>query len=122
MCALAGAFCYSDLGINFPSSGGEYVDLTEAFGPIWGFMTGWVSVLRRLLGAHRARGAGAFRLPRLLIPAGRLANSAVVFRRGNWAFRLGGAQASASVIAGSIYGDQLPIIRVRSRIRTYPRH
>jgi basic amino acid/polyamine antiporter, APA family len=41
--ALAGAFCYSELGINFPSSGGEYVYLTRAYGPTWGFMTGWVS-------------------------------------------------------------------------------
>jgi hypothetical protein len=27
ICALADAFCYSDLGVNFPSSGGEYVYL-----------------------------------------------------------------------------------------------
>ena len=25
VCALFGAFCYSELGINMPSSGGEYV-------------------------------------------------------------------------------------------------
>src|SRR5882724_6182183 len=43
ICALAGSFCYSELGINFPSSGGEYVYLTRAYGPAWGFMTGWVS-------------------------------------------------------------------------------
>jgi len=41
--ALVGAFCYSELGVNFPSSGGEYVYLTRAYGPTWGFMTGWVS-------------------------------------------------------------------------------
>ncbi len=41
--ALAGALCYSELGINFPRSGGEYVYLTEAWGPVWGFLTGWVS-------------------------------------------------------------------------------
>jgi APA family basic amino acid/polyamine antiporter len=41
--ALAGALCYSELAINFPKSGGEYVYLTQAFGPTWGFMTGWVS-------------------------------------------------------------------------------
>lgn len=41
--ALAGAFCYSELGINFPASGGEYVYLTRAFGPTWGFMSGWTS-------------------------------------------------------------------------------
>lgn len=43
LCAMAGAFCYSELGVNFPSSGGEYVYLTRAFGPTWGFMTGWLS-------------------------------------------------------------------------------
>ena len=43
VCAFLGAICYSELGINFPSSGGEYVYLTRAFGPTWGFMTGWAS-------------------------------------------------------------------------------
>ncbi len=41
--ALIGAMCYSELGVNFPSSGGEYVFLTQAYGPVWGFMTGWTS-------------------------------------------------------------------------------
>lgn len=41
--AFLGAMCYAELGINFPSSGGEYVYLTKAFGPVWGFMTGWAS-------------------------------------------------------------------------------
>lgn len=41
--ALLGAICYSELGINLPSSGGEYVYLTRAYGPAWGFMSGWVS-------------------------------------------------------------------------------
>jgi APA family basic amino acid/polyamine antiporter len=41
--ALCGAFCFSELGVNFPSSGGEYVYLTRAYGPTWGFITGWVS-------------------------------------------------------------------------------
>ena len=41
--AVLGAICYSELGINLPSSGGEYVYLTRAYGPTWGFMSGWVS-------------------------------------------------------------------------------
>ncbi|MGE0703323.1 MAG: APC family permease [Vicinamibacterales bacterium] len=41
--ALAGALCYSELAINFPRSGGEYVYLSEAYGPAWGFINGWVS-------------------------------------------------------------------------------
>lgn len=41
--ALAGALCYSELAINFQRSGGEYVYLSEAWGPAWGFINGWVS-------------------------------------------------------------------------------
>lgn len=41
--ALTGALCYSELGVNFPRSGGEYVYLSEAWGPAWGFIDGWVS-------------------------------------------------------------------------------
>lgn len=43
LCALAGAWCYSELGVNYPSSGGEYVYLTQAYGPTWGFLSGWIS-------------------------------------------------------------------------------
>jgi basic amino acid/polyamine antiporter, APA family len=41
--AVLGALCYSELGVNLPNSGGEYVYLTRAYGPTWGFMSGWVS-------------------------------------------------------------------------------
>ena len=41
--AFAGALSYSELGINFPSSGGEYVYLTHAYGPDVGLHAGWVS-------------------------------------------------------------------------------
>ena len=41
--ALAGALSYVELALNFPRSGGEYVYLSEAWGPAWGFIDGWVS-------------------------------------------------------------------------------
>ena len=41
--ALVGAICYSELAVNLQRSGGEYVYLTEAWGPAWGFINGWVS-------------------------------------------------------------------------------
>jgi APA family basic amino acid/polyamine antiporter len=41
--AMLGAICYSELALNFTSSGGEYLYLTRAYGPTWGFITGWVS-------------------------------------------------------------------------------
>jgi APA family basic amino acid/polyamine antiporter len=44
-CALLGASCYSELAVNFPTSGGEYVYLSEAYGATWGFISGWVSLV-----------------------------------------------------------------------------
>ncbi len=41
--AIAGCLAYSELGINLPRSGGEYVYIREAWGPMWGFLSGWVS-------------------------------------------------------------------------------
>jgi basic amino acid/polyamine antiporter, APA family len=41
--ALAGCFAYAELGMNIPRAGGEYAYLREAWGPGWGFLSGWVS-------------------------------------------------------------------------------
>jgi len=41
--ALAGALSYSELGAAFPRAGGEYIYLREAYGPVWGFLSGWTS-------------------------------------------------------------------------------
>jgi basic amino acid/polyamine antiporter, APA family len=41
--ALLGAICYSELALNFPQSGGEYLYLSRTYGPTWGFVAGWVS-------------------------------------------------------------------------------
>jgi len=41
--ALAGALSYSELGSAFPRAGGEYIYLREAYGPLWGFLSGWTS-------------------------------------------------------------------------------
>ena len=41
--SLAGALSYSELGAAFPEAGGEYVYLREAYGPLWGYLSGWTS-------------------------------------------------------------------------------
>src|ERR1700722_12242559 len=41
--ALAGALTNGELGGLFPRSGGEYVYLREAYGPSFGFLSGWTS-------------------------------------------------------------------------------
>src|SRR5262245_53669997 len=39
--ALLGAFCFAELASTYPRSGGEYVYLTRAYGPLVGFLFGW---------------------------------------------------------------------------------
>jgi APA family basic amino acid/polyamine antiporter len=41
--ALTGAFCYSELGASLPQAGGDYIYLRQAYGPLVGFLSGWVS-------------------------------------------------------------------------------
>jgi APA family basic amino acid/polyamine antiporter len=43
MVALVGALSNGELGGLFPRSGGEYVYLREAYGPAFGFLSGWMS-------------------------------------------------------------------------------
>jgi amino acid transporter len=39
---LLGALTYGELGAVFPKAGGDYIYLKEAYGPLAGFMVGWV--------------------------------------------------------------------------------
>ena len=43
--AIAGALTYSELAARMPEAGGEYVYLRKPFGPLWGFLSGWVSLI-----------------------------------------------------------------------------
>jgi basic amino acid/polyamine antiporter, APA family len=39
--SLLGALAVAELGAAMPKAGGIYVYLSEAFGPVWGFLYGW---------------------------------------------------------------------------------
>src|SRR5437868_13356255 len=96
--ALAGAVSYSELGINFPSAGGEYVYLTRAYGPAWGFITGWVSFFAGF-SAPIAVAALAFSdYLGFFFPSIKQANAAWTVGSGDWVFKLGGAQIVASAL------------------------
>src|SRR4029450_9045364 len=43
--AVAGTLSYAELGTMFPEGGGQYHYLKQAFGPLWGFLFGWTSML-----------------------------------------------------------------------------
>src|ERR1700722_2041047 len=67
--ALAGALTNGELGGLFPRSGGEYVYLREAYGPAFGFLSGWTSFWIGFPGsiAALASGLGSPRAPVLLL-------------------------------------------------------
>jgi APA family basic amino acid/polyamine antiporter len=47
---LAGALTYAELGAAMPEAGGQYVFLREAYGPLVGFLFGWITFLAYLSG------------------------------------------------------------------------
>ncbi len=95
ICALAGAFCYSELGVNFPSSGGEYVYLTQAFGATWGFMTGWVSFFAGFSAPIAAAALAFSDYFGHFFPAFKLENAHHIAGSGAWEFKLGVSQILA---------------------------
>ena len=52
--ALAGAFCFAELGANRPKVGGGYVYLRDAFGALPAFLYGWTLLLIIATGAIAA--------------------------------------------------------------------
>ena len=96
--AFAGALSYSELGINFPSSGGEYVYLTHAFGPEWGFMTGWVSFFAGFSAPIAAAALAFSDYLGYFSPALKQANAKFVIGSGVFSLRLGAGQLLACVL------------------------
>jgi APA family basic amino acid/polyamine antiporter len=94
--ALAGALSYSELGINFPSSGGEYVYLTHAFGPEWGFMTGWVSFFAGFSAPIAAAALAFSDYLGHFFPALKQSNASLVIGSGALSLRLGAGQLTAA--------------------------
>src|SRR5580765_1296848 len=94
--ALCGALSYSELGINFPSSGGEYVYLTRAFGPTWGFMTGWVSFFAGFSAPIAAAALAFSDYVGYFFPALKQSSASLVIGSGALSLRLGAGQLTAA--------------------------
>ncbi len=43
--ALCGALAFGELGAAFPEAGGEYVFISKLFNPLFGFLSGWLSLI-----------------------------------------------------------------------------
>ena len=49
--AMAGGLTFAEMGAMLPRTGGLYVFLEEAYGPVWGFLFGWAALLVVLTGS-----------------------------------------------------------------------
>ena len=56
--AISGALTYAEMGAMFPRSGGVYVFLSEAYGPLVAFLYGWVALFVVISGGMAAVGVG----------------------------------------------------------------
>jgi APA family basic amino acid/polyamine antiporter len=56
--AIAGALTYAELGTMMPRAGGPYHFLKEAYGPLYGFLKGWVDFLVIMSGGLAAIAVG----------------------------------------------------------------
>ena len=98
VCAFLGAICYSELGVNLPSSGGEYVYLTRAFGPTWGFMTGWASFFAGFSAPIAAAALAFSGYLGYFFPQFRPESAPVVLGHGDWTIQLGWPQLVACAL------------------------
>lgn len=57
--ALCGALCYAELSTRMPEAGGEYQYLSKIFSPMWGFVSGLISLLAGFSAAIAAAALGA---------------------------------------------------------------
>jgi APA family basic amino acid/polyamine antiporter len=73
--ALSGAFCYSELAIRFPESGGEYVYLRAGYGEQVAFLYGWMSSIVMYPGVAAALAVGSVAYLAQLLPLGPLAST-----------------------------------------------
>ncbi len=98
--AMAGGLAYAEMGSMFPRSGGLYVFLSEAYGPIWGFLFGWACLLVILTGSVATVAVGFAEYFSYFFPA--LGTSHVLLTLampwGPWSVSAGQVVAAGSIV------------------------
>lgn len=67
--SLFGALSFAELGAAIPEAGGEYAYLRRAFGPVWGFLFGWMHSIVGRPASASSIAAGLARFAGFLLPA-----------------------------------------------------
>ena len=67
--SLFGALTYAELAAALPEAGGEYVYLSAAYGPFWGFLYGWTQFWVAKSGSIATLAAGFYTYLTIFYPA-----------------------------------------------------
>lgn len=99
--ALCGGLTYAEMGAMFPRSGGLYVFLEEAYGPLVAFLFGWAGMLVILTGSIATVAVGFAKYFSFFVPA--LGTDRIVMSVpapfGVWAISAGQIVAALSIFA-----------------------
>jgi basic amino acid/polyamine antiporter, APA family len=105
MLAIAGGLTYAEMGAMFPRSGGVYIFLREAYGPLTAFLYGWASMLVINSGSTAAVAVGFAEYLSYFVPAFSTAHvvAAIPAPWGTFSISAGQLVASASIaVLGAI--------------------
>ena len=69
MLAITGGLTYAEMGAMFPRSGGVYVFLKEAYGPLPAFLYGWAALFVVISGGIAAVAVGFADYLSFFVPA-----------------------------------------------------
>jgi basic amino acid/polyamine antiporter, APA family len=97
--AIAGGLTYAEMGSMYPRSGGLYVFLSEAYGPVCGFLFGWAGLLVILTGSVAAVAVGFAEYFSYFFPALGMSNVIVALAMpwGIWHISAGQLVAAGSI-------------------------
>jgi len=99
--ALCGGLTYAEMGAMFPRSGGLYVFLEEAYGPLVAFLFGWSCMLVVLTGSMATVAVGFAKYFSYFVPALSTENvvAAVPLPWAVWSISAGQIVAALSILA-----------------------
>jgi APA family basic amino acid/polyamine antiporter len=123
--ALAGGLSYAELGTMFPRSGGVYVFLAHAYGPLVAFLYGWTALLVVIGGGIAAVSVGFAHYLGYFVPVLSPERALVTFGIAGSSIVLSGGQlaaVTAIVVLGAInyrgvrLGNQVNVVLTAAKI------
>ncbi len=113
--SLFGALSYAELGAAIPEAGGEYAYLRRGFGPVWGYLFGWMHSIVGRPSSAASIAAGMMRFLAFFLPAVaapiftvHLGDSGAYAMDPALRFRFHVGTTAGGVLAGGDDGRELP--------------